>query len=314
MSYRLPPLVALRAFESAARHLSFKKAADELHVTPGAVSQQIRSLEEFLGVALFRRRTRAVELTEHAASMLPRVRAGFEQLAAAVETTRRATPAALTVTAPPTFATYWLVPRLARFVELHPEIALRLESSTGSVDRQGVTLPLGDDDVDLRSDASTLAIRYGTGVYPGFRVVQVVAPTYVPVCSPALAADGRLARPSQLREHMLIHDETLHDGERQPGWAEWLRTAGIDDVDARRGLRFSNAVLATKAAMVGQGVALALKPLVGAEIAAGRLVVPFDLALPSPYAYFLVVPEALAERPPVAAFQRWLLAESAALR
>lgn len=314
MSYRLPPLVALRAFESAARHLSFKKAAEELHVTPGAISQQVKSLEEFLGVALFERRTRAVALTEHGVSMLPKVQTGFEHLAAAVEISRQAGPATLTVTSPPTFATYWLVPRLARFIECHPEIALRLSSRADSVDHLGDTLPIAGKEVDLRSDASTVAIRYGTGVYPGFRVVQIFAPTYVPVCSPALAAGGRLSRPEQLREHMLIHDETLHEEERPPSWPEWLRTAGVEGVDPRRGARVSNAVLATKAAIEGQGVALALKPLVEGEIAAGRLVIPFNIAIPSPYAYFLVVPEALAERPAVAAFQSWLLAESASLR
>lgn len=314
MTYRLPPLGALRAFESAARHLSFKKAAEELHVTPAAISQQIKALEDFLGIALFDRLTRAVRLTEQATAMLPQVRAGFECLAAAVESSRQTQADILTVTAPPSFAMHWLVPRLPRFAERHPGIALRLASRADSVDRQSRPALPEESEVDLRDHASEVAIRYGTGVYPGYRVMQLFAPEYVPVCSPALFACGRLATPTDLREQVLIHDDTLDEGERPPGWAEWLRRHAIDGVDGRRGPRFSNAVLAMKAAIDGQGVVLALKPLIEAEIASGQLRVAFDLPLPSPYAYFLVVREALAQRAPVAAFQDWLLAESAGLR
>lgn len=311
MTYRLPPLSVLRAFESASRHLSFKKAAEELHVTPAAISQQIKTLETYLGVPLFRRLTRALELTEHGEAMLPKVREGFDCLAAAVETTRRSRGGALTVTAPPTFASRWLLPRLPTFSAAHPDIELRLSSSSDTVDRRGDTLRLDTGGVDMREDASDVAIRYGTGLYPGHRVERILAPDYVPVCSPGLAgAPFPLREPADLRRHVLIHDETILDEERQPSWAEWLRLAGVDGVDARRGPRFSNAVLAVEAALAGQGVALAPRPLVEADLVAGRLLIPFAVAVPSPYAYFLVMPEAVAKRPTVAAFRAWLLAEA----
>jgi LysR family glycine cleavage system transcriptional activator len=311
LSYRLPPFAVLRAFEAAARHLSFKKAAEELHLTPAAVSQQIKSLEEYLGVALFRRLTRALELTEHATAMLPKLREGFDCLAAAVETTRRQASGTLTVTAPPSFATHWLISRLARFAAAHPEITLRLGSSPDSVDRRGETAVFGAGLIDPRDDSSAVAIRYGAGSYPGYCVERIFAPTYVPVCGPALLERLPLRTPADLRNHVLIHDETIEESGRPPLWRAWLQAAGINDIDATRGPRFSNAVLAVEAALAGQGVALALKLLVEDELAAGRLVVPFDLAAPSPYTYFLVMPEAVAGRPEVEAFRRWLLDEAA---
>lgn len=308
MTYRLPPLSALRAFESACRHLSFKKAAEELHVTPAAVSQQIKTLEGYLGVCLFRRLTRALELTEHGVAMLPKVREGFDCLAAAVETTRQAQASALTVTAPPSFATRWLVPRLSRFASAHPEVELRLASTPDTIDRRGETAVLEEAGVDMRDDMSELAIRYGTGVYPGYRVERIFAPEYVPACAPRLRA--ALPTPQDLKRQVLIHDETILDEEKQPSWAEWLRAAGVVGVDARRGPRFSNTVLAVEAALDGQGVALLPRLLIEADLAAGRLVVPFATALPSPYAYFLVMPEAVAGRAAVADFRDWLLAEA----
>lgn len=308
MSYRLPPLSVLRAFESACRHLSFKKAAEELHVTPAAVSQQIKTLESYLGVSLFRRLTRALELTEHGEAMLPKVREGFDCLAAAVETTRQARGGALTVTAPPSFATRWLVPRLSGFAAAHPEIELRLSSSPDTIDRRGVTAVFGEGVVDMRDDTSTVAIRYGTGLYPGYRVERIFIPEYVPVCSPRLLE--KLQAPQDLARQVLIHDETILDEEKQPSWAEWLRAAGIAGVDARRGPRFSNSVLALGAALDGQGVALAPSLLIAADLAAGRLAIPFPVSLPSPYAYFLVMAEAVAGREAVAAFREWLLAEA----
>lgn len=310
MTYRLPPLAALRAFESASRHLSFKKAAEELHVTPAAISQQIKALESYLGIPLFRRLTRALELTDPGAAMLPKIREGFDCLAAAVETTRRVRGGALKVTAPPSFATRWLVPRLPRFLSAYPEVELRLASSPDTVDRRGESAILDSDWVDLRDAVSEVAIRYGTGAYPGYRVEKIFSPAYVPVCSPRLAtADRPLADPRDLARHVLIHDETIRDEADQPNWGAWLRAAGAAGVDARRGPRFSNAVLAVQAALDGQGVALAMEPLVEADLAAGRLVVPFRISVPSPYAYFTVIPEAVAHRTPVAAFREWLLGE-----
>ena len=311
MSYRLPPLSVLRTFEAAARHLSFKKAAEEVHVTPAAVSQQIKALETYLGVPLFHRLTRALELTQHGAAMLPKIREGFECLAAAVETTLQAQALGLTVTAPPSFAAHWLIPRLPRFSTAYPDVELRLSSTPDSVDRQGEVSILDGNMVDLREDHSLVAIRYGTGDYPGFRVDKIFAPEYVPVCAPRLMAESPpLARPEDLGRYALIHDETLNVEELQPGWQEWFRLAGVSNVETRRGLRFSNAVLAVGAALDGQGVALALRPMVEADVAAGRLCIPFDISVPSPYTYWLVMPEAVSKRPPVAAFRDWLLAEA----
>ncbi|MBS1143489.1 MAG: transcriptional regulator, LysR family [Proteobacteria bacterium] len=301
----------MRAFESAARHLSFKKAAEELHVTPAAISQQIKALEAYLGVQLFRRLTRALEITAQGRAMLPKIREGFDCFAAAIDSTRSEVDGVLTVTAPPSFATRWLVPRLPRFSLAHPEVELRLSSRGDSVDRRGETLLLDNDRFDLREADSLLAIRYGTGNYPGFQVEQIFAPDWVPVCSPKLLSPERpLSVPQDLARHVLIHDETIHDEERQPGWREWLASAGIRNVDAERGPRFSNAVMAVEAALDGQGVALALKPLVEADVAAGRLIVPFEIAVPSPFAYFLVMRKAVAQRHSVAAFRSWLLDEA----
>lgn len=311
MSYRLPPFAVLRAFEAAARHLSFKKAAEELHLTPAAVSQQIKGLEEYLGVSLFRRLTRALELTEHAKAMLPKLREGFDCLAAAVETTRQRTADTLTVTAPPSFAAHWLIPRLARFTATHPEIALSLGSSPDSVNRRGETAVFSEGLVDPRDDSSAVAIRYGVGSYPGYCVERIFAPMYVPVCSPALLERLPLRTPADLHAHVLIHDETIEESGRRSLWRTWLQTAGITDVNAGRGPRFSNAVLAIEAALAGQGVALALRLLIEDELAAGRLVIPLDMAAPSPYAYFLVMSEAVAQRPAVEAFRHWLLNEAA---
>lgn len=311
MSYRLPPLAVLRAFEAAARHLSFKKAAEELHLTPAAVSQQIKGLEDYLGVPLFRRLTRALELTEPATLMLPKLREGFDCLAAAVATTRQRTGGTLTVIAPPSFATHWLIARLAKFTAAHPAIALRLDGSADSIDRRGENAVFADASFDPRDDGSAVAIRYGAGIYPGYCVDRLFAPDYVPVCSPALLARRPLRTPADLRDQILIHDETIDEDPRRSLWQSWLRAAGVADIAPARGPRFSNAVLAVEAALAGQGVALALKPLIEDDVAAGRLVIPFGIAVPSPYAYYLVMAEAVARRPEVVAFRDWLLAEAA---
>ena len=311
MSYRLPPLTALRAFESAARHLSFKKAAEELHVTPAAISQQIKVLESYLGLSLFHRLTRALELTAQGLAMLPKIREGFECLAAAVENTRQVDDGPLTVTAPPSFASRWLVPRLPRFSLAHPNVELHLSSGGHTVDRRSELGDPGEGTIDLRNASSQVAIRFGKGHYSGFRVEKIFAPDCVPVCSPRLPTPDRpLSSLADLSRHVLIHDETLGKEIGQAEWAQWLRAAGVDDIDAQRGPRFSNAILAVEAALDGQGVALALRPLVEADVTAGRLIIPFDIAVPSPYAYFLVIPELVSRRPSVAAFRTWLLGEA----
>lgn len=305
MTYRLPALSALRAFESAARHLSFKNAAAELCVTPAAVSQQIKSLEGDLGVALFRRLPRALELTAQGAAMLPKVTEGFACLAAAVEATRTPDGGMLTVHAPPSLALRWLVPRLARFAVVHPEVPLRLASDVGNIDGVGAS-PVAD----LRGSGSEVAIRFGAGHYAGFSCELILAPDYVLVCSPELLArSGPLHRPADICDQVLIHDESIPDEEKRPSWREWFRLAGVPDAGPTRGPRFSSAALVLEAVLGGQGMALALRPLVEADVASGRLVVPFGTSLPSRYAYYLVIPEAISGRPAVQAFREWLLRE-----
>jgi LysR family glycine cleavage system transcriptional activator len=308
---RLPPLNALRAFEAAARLLSFKKAAKELHVTPGAVSHQIKLLEDHLGVALFRRLTRALELTAEAQAMLPKVREGLESLAAAVERVRaRQESFALTVITPPNFAARWLVPRLARFTQSHPKLELHVASRLAMIDGRGEN---GHEAPprDAPEDAPVVMVRFGEGRYPGVHVDQLFRAVYVPVCSPKLLkGDHALRTPADLRFHTLLHDETVVEEGVRPSWHDWLESVGVDGVDASRGPRFSNASLAVEAAIEGMGVALTMKPLVRSEIQAKRLVVPFDIPAPAAFAYYLVTPES-GEGPAVAAFREWILAEVA---
>lgn len=312
MAYRLPPLSAFRTFEAAARHLSFKKAAEELHVTPAAVSQQIKNLETYLGVLLFHRLPKALQLTEEGLAMFPKVRDGMDCFAAAVESTRRDDALALNVTAPPAFATRWLVPRLARFSEVHTELAIRISSNAENIDgSQSTVLPVMEVSA-LRHQVSEVAIRFGTGLYPGYQVEKLLTPDYVPVCSPSLLnGEPPLHAPGDLSRHILIHDESILAIEQRPSWHDWFKLAGVSGVDGERGPRFSNSILAQEAAIEGQGVALALRPQIEADVACGRLVIPFDISMPSTYAYYLVIPQAIAERAVVCAFKEWLEAEIA---
>lgn len=308
---RFPPLNALRAFEAAARHLSFKNAARELHVTPGAVSHQVKLLEDHLGVALFRRLTRALELTSEAQAMLPKVREGLESLLAAVGTVRaREANQALTVMAPPNFAARWLVPRLGRFTQSNPDLELHVASRASMIDgrENGSIVPVAD----AREDAPLVMVRFGDGRYPGLHVEEVFSAVYVPVCSPKLLKGAHaLRQPGDLRYHTLLHDDTVIEEGARPNWEDFLETLGVRGLDAGRGPHFSDASLALEAAIEGMGVALAMKPLVSAEIEAGRLVVPFPVTAPTPYSYYLVTPETIAEHASVSAFRRWLLDEAA---
>ena len=309
---RLPPLNALSAFEAAARLLSFKNAARELHVTPGAVSHQVKLLEEHLGRPLFRRLTRALELTPEGAAMLPEVQSGLQSIVSAVEKARvRAGLSALTVITPPNFAARWLVPRLARFTTAHPDLELMLASHMSMIDGRaeeepGIVQTAGADDTPVAM------IRFGEGRYPGARVDEVFSPKYVPVCSPKLLEGPHpLRKPEDLRHHTLLHDHGVVEEDARPGWSEWLDAVGLRDIDGTRGPHFSDASLAFEAALEGMGVALVMKPLVRDDIEEGRLVMPFDIATPSRYAYYLVTPETGSEDGALGAFRKWLLAESA---
>jgi LysR family transcriptional regulator, glycine cleavage system transcriptional activator len=312
MTVRLPPLNSLRAFEAAARLLSFKKAADELAVTPAAVSHQIKLLEAFLDLRLFHRLTRALTLTDEGAAMLPRVQEGFASLVGAIEATRhKETGGNVTVCAPPSFAARWLVPRLDAFSRAHPEINIRLSSSVATIDKPSnsanaqsaaVTEPMYD-----------LMIRFGRGHYPGNTVDRLFSPAYVTVCSPSLLTGPLpLKKPRDLLGHNLIHDTTAPELDDRPGWAQWLNLAGIFDIENQiRGSYFEDAALAMAAAVAGQGVALAARPLVSADIAEGRLVTPFPHAIPSVYAYYVTTPATRAERPTMLTLRNWLVQEAA---
>jgi len=292
MTIRLPPMNTLRAFEAAARHLSFTLAADELHITQAAVSHQIKSLEEALGVRLFRRLNRAVRLTEEGQEFVGEVRKALSHLATAVE--RLAAPDAggpLTISVLPSFASKWLVPRLGRFRDKHPEIDVRISPSTQLT--------------DFRRDDVDLVVRYGKGEYEGLHSVRLMTEDIFPVCSPALLRGPKaLSRPGDLLHHTLLHDDAYVD------WAMWLLAAGVKGINPRQGPFFTDSALVIQAAVEGQGVALARGALAAGDLAAGRLVKPFDIAIPTEYAYYILSPRATSQHPKIVAFREWLLEEA----
>jgi LysR family glycine cleavage system transcriptional activator len=293
MVRRLPPLRSLRAFESAARHLSFARAAEELHVTPAAISQQIKLLEEHLGLALFRRAA-GVTLTEPAEAALPLLSDAFDRMERAVERLRMGREhGPLVVSAPPSFAARWLIPRLERFQALHPEIDLRLAASIKLVD-------FDTEDVDL-------AIRYGAGHYGPLHVERLKAEAVVAVAHPRLAAS--LRAPADLLTATLLHNEGMNWDSTYPDWSAWLKNAGVN-VDQPLKLRpFGDANLLIQAAMSGLGAALVWQTLVTQEQAEGRLVALFP-AQPLVNAYHLVCPPNRLDSPKVAAFRDWIMSEA----
>jgi LysR family glycine cleavage system transcriptional activator len=293
MSRKLPPLNALRAFEAAARHLSFTAAASELHVTQAAISHQIRMLEERLGLTLFRRSGRGVLLTDTAQAYLPEVSAAFDRLAAATHRLKaQDASGVLSATVLPSFAAKWLLPRLGRLRLAHPEIDLRISSSP--------------DLVDLSRGEFDFGIRAGSGDYPGMRSDFISKEGFFPVCSPALLAGAAhpLRAPSDLRHFTLLHTEP------RDLWRIWFSLVGVTDIDSTRGPGFSDSSMVIWAAIEGQGVAVASAALTAGDLAAGRLVRLFDQSVPATYSYWLVCPEATADRPKIAAFRDWLLAEA----
>jgi LysR family glycine cleavage system transcriptional activator len=291
MARRLPPLNALRAFEAAARHLSFTRASQELNVTQAAISHQVKALEERLGVPLFRRLNRRLLLTDAGQDYLPPVRDAFDRIAAATDRLdARDSVGVLTVTVLASFAAKWLVPRLGRFRDAHPDIDMRIAPSSHLTD-------FSREDVDL-------ALRYGRGTWPGLRADRLMTEDIFPMCSPALLEGAHAIRsPADLRHHTLLHDEGYGD------WRTWLLAAGVDGVDPTRGPVFTDSGMVIQAAVEGQGVALGRSALAAADLDAGRLVRPLDISLPVEFAYYVVCPEATADRPKIAAFRDWVLAE-----
>ncbi len=292
MGRRLPPLNALRAFEAAARHLSFTKAAEELGITPSAISHQLRGLEAHLGVRLFRRASRSLMLTDEGQSYLPALRDAFDAIHAA--TSRLATRTAagpVTVSLLSSFAVRWLIPRLRRFQASHPEIEVRLSTTARPV--------------DFRREDIDCAIRHGRGQWPGLAADLLLAEDLFPVCGPKLH-EGR--RPLKA-PHDLAHHSLLHIATRRDDWRVWLNAVGIADVDPERGPVFETSDLALRAAAEGLGVAIASSALVEDDLEKGRLVAPFDVRLPTDSGYYFVVPEDRREQPKIAAFRAWLLEE-----
>jgi LysR family glycine cleavage system transcriptional activator len=311
--YRLPPLNALRVFEAAARHLSFKEAANELSITQAAVSHQVKALEEYLGVELFRRAGRGVQLTEAAKAALPRLREGFDSLAAAVETIReRAAESDLLITAPPVFTARWLMPRLADFSRREPKIELRVFASSKMVDAGALDAPSLVSGLDLRDDVSGVEIHLGAGNYPGYRSDRLFGVSMTVVASPELVdGDPPIRKPEDLARHVLLHDDAMELVAGGNAWQRWLDTAGVaDKVDASHGPHFSSNILSLEAASQKLGVALALRPLVDYDIASMRLRAPFEVEMKPQSAYYLVCPEVIADRPAVAAFRAWLLEQA----
>jgi LysR family transcriptional regulator, glycine cleavage system transcriptional activator len=295
---RLPPLNALRAFEAAARHLNFSRAADELSVTPGAVSQQIQNLEDFVGAALFKRTPKGLLLTDAAQTALPALREAFDRLAEAASVLTAAVDGRrLTLTAAPSFAAKWLVPRLGKFEAAYPQV--------------DVWLSAGIDLVDLSSGEVDVAIRYGPGRYPGQEVIRLMGETVVPVASPELVAENPLKDLSDLKHHTLLHDGSPDPDDSCPDWAMWLAARGMRGVDGSRGPRFNQSSLVIEAALNGRGVALAKRTLAQSDLEAGRLVIPFEIATAVDFAYYLVHPKPKGRLPQVKAFVSWVTAEAA---
>ncbi len=300
MKRQLPPLNALRAFEAAGRHLSFRKAAEELNVTPAAISHQVKALEEFCGAPLFRRLTRALLLTDTGQVALPLLGEGFDRLAeAATGMQAHEDGPLLTVSVAPSFAAKWLVPRLDRFRAAYPDFDIRVDAT--------------DRVIDFARETADVAVRYGPGKYPGLRADCLMSEVSSPVCSPHLLEGPHpLCAPADLRHHTLLHVDWKLDDEAAPSWRMWLLAAGVRDIDATRGLRFNQESMVVQAALEGHGVALGSSVLVGDDVAAGRLVRPFDLSLSDPldFSYYVVCPEAALDRPKVAAFRLWVIAEA----
>lgn len=298
----LPPLNSLRAFEAVGRYLSFSKAADELNVTPGAISQQVRGLEDFLEIKLFKRRNRSIVLTDSGQVFLPLLSDGFAGISAAVESVRRSQgDEPLTISAAPSFTAKWLIPRLCKFQALHPEIDVRIDASSRLVD-------FAREDIDV-------GIRFGTGEVEGLDSIYLFSYDLIPVCSPDLMHEGKAVHDlSDIRHHTLLHSQDTDFDPSFPDWAMWLATAGVDDVDASRGMFFSQGEMVIEAAIEGQGIALGASVMVAGAIESGRLVQPFETRLPVRLSFHLITTRQKWGNPKISAFRQWILDESVYLR
>ena len=301
MLRHIPGLQSLKAFDASARHLNFTRAAAELNVTPAAVSHQIKELEEAIGVPLFQRTSRHMQLTKQGQILKPAIADALEGLTRALQKLRQVeNPTQVRVTASPSIAAKWLVPRIDRFLESMPGADVRIDVSSEPLD-------FDREDIDV-------AIRFGDGVYPGLVVEKLFHDTLFPVCSPALLEGAKpLREPKDLLQFTLIHLDWEAQGAVWPNWRMWMLAAGVKDFNDTRGLHFSQTSLAVQAAVDGHGVALGDSTLVADDLASGRLVKPFELSLKSPaqFAYHLITRRDTAERPMTRAFRNWIIAEAA---
>ncbi len=297
MTQPLPPLNSLRAFEAAGRLHSFTKAARELHVTTAAISHQIKGLEKYLGVKLFRRTPRRLMLTEAGAAAWSRIHEGFAQLRLGAQTLRsHRRGGGVTVGVSPAFATRWLLPRLPAFCTAHPGVALRIVANIAPPDFEA-----GDADA---------AIRFGSGVHDGVDAQRLFGECLAPLAAPSRARDFPLRRLADLRHAPLIHDVSMRRAGRMVGWDECLQDAGLQGVDTTRGLRFDDSHLALQAAALGTGVVLGRLAYAVGDLDAGRLVAPLPLRLSLETGYFLLVPRSRLASPALMAFSGWLIEEA----
>ena len=307
-----PPLIAARSFEAAARHKSFLKAAEELHVTPTAISHQVRRLEEYLGQALFVRLNRAVELTAAGAALALTLQDIFVRLEAALDPQQHRARSTIVISVLPSLAAKWLAPRLPDFEARFPQWQVRLDVSdtltdfssgpgAGHGESRGVGVDRGPVDI---------ALRYGAGKYPGLHTRRWMSGKIFPVCCPDLLEKIPLNKPSDLRRHTLIHNEIVSPRGHPPSWEDWLHAAGVDRIDATRGPLFSNTYMAIEAALAGHGVVLAPAPLVERDLANGRLVKPLDMEMDNPYAFWIVCPRQNLQDEKVKALTAWLLQQA----
>jgi len=296
-----PPLKAVRYFESAARHLSFSKSAEELNVTHSAISHQIKALEEWIGQPLFERTGRALRLTEAGRQFLPPVRSAFRQLTEAAQDLRQANRGGpLTVSVLPSLASKWLVPRLYDFRAKHPEIEVRI-SATDRVEQ------IGQGGIDI-------AIRYGRGRWPGVDSELLLQDDLFPICSPALLdGDPPLRQPSDLQHFNLLNDSTW-EAARFDFWHHWLAQAGVTGLELKGGFSFNYSNLLVQAAVDGLGIALGNTLLAGDDLKAGRLVKPFDITVSLDTAYYVVYVRDALKRQKIRAFRDWLVEQIAPFR
>jgi LysR family glycine cleavage system transcriptional activator len=290
---RLPPLKSLKAFEVAARRGGFVAAADELNVTPAAVSHQVKVLESYLEIELFRRLSRGLELTEAGRELLPELSKGFDHFAHALGSlTAGELTGNLTVSVLPSFATLWLVPKLDSFLQTYPEIQLRVLTSNNPA--------------VVRNEHADVLITYGNGNYPGLETRILMRESVFPVCAPSLLNNVPLRRYQDLQQHTLLHDIDVQIDEPMMTWKRWFRDLGLTGVSASRNVEFGNSLLLTEASVRGQGVALGRMSLVQDHLATGRLVRPLKTSRPADYAYYFVTTQVNSEYPRVQTFYSWL--------